>query len=192
MSLVPRPDYESLRPEQRRRWDDAVATHGVTHMKQTLLHHPVAYDALMAWYPLRDALIPHIGERGTVILSFAISSTNECVICSLYFRRALLARGEAADGAAADQEERRLVDFGRQVAASGRADAALVADLAERYGDDGLVLLTAFAGLMVATNIVNEVLDVDPDESILGLVSGESDPVAGFPVLKRRRREEPQ
>lgn len=155
-------------------------------MKQTLLHHPVAFDALMSWYPLRDALIPHIGERGTIVLSYAISSTNECVICSLYFRRALLARGESADGAPLDDAERQLAEFGRQIATNGRVDDSIVAALTERYGERGIVLLTAFAGIMVATNIVNEVLDVDPDDAILGLVTGDADPVAHFPVLERR------
>lgn len=155
-------------------------------MKQTLLYHPLAYDALMTWYPLRDALIPVIGERGTIVLSHAISTTNECVICSLYFRRALIARGEPADGSPLSADEEQLVQFGRQVAANGRADAQLVDALVAKYGYSGLVLLTAFAGIMVATNIVNEVLDVDPDESILGLITGQADPVAHFPVLERR------
>lgn len=163
-----------------------MRTHGLTHMKQTLLQHPLAYDALMTWYPLRDALIPHIGERGTIVLSFAISSTNECAICSLYFRRALLARGDDIDGRPLTADEERLTDFGRQVASTGRANPDLVAALRDRYGVDGVVLLTAFAGIMVATNIINEVLDVDPDEAVLGLLTGSDDPVASFPAIRHR------
>lgn len=66
----------------------------VTHIKQTLLQPPAAYDALVQWFPLRDSVLPHLGERGVVVLSYAISTTNDCLLCSLYFRRALLQQGE--------------------------------------------------------------------------------------------------
>ncbi len=186
MSLIDRVTEDTLSPEQRTRWEHAQATHGLTHMKQTLLRAPLAYDALMSWYPLRDALIPLIGERGTIVLSYAISTTNECVICSLYFRKALQARGEPLDGKPLSPDEEDLAEFGRQVARDGRAERDLITTLIERYGQPGVVLLTAFAGIMVATNIVNEVLDVDPDDAILGLITGDTDPVSAFPVLQRR------
>lgn len=183
---ITRPAYDELPAEAQSRWDAEDAAHGMTHMKQTLLRSVPAFDALMTWYPLRDALVPFIGERGTIIVSHAVSTTNECLICSLYFRRALVARGEDPSGAPLTPGEQDLADFGRAVAANGRADDDVTRRIAERIGQQGLVLLVAFAGIMVATNIVNEALDVDPDESVLRLFEGPSDSFAGFGAATRR------
>lgn len=127
MAHVHPPRYEDLTPEARERWDARLASDGeVTHMKQTLLHSPAAYDALMHWFPLRDAVLPHIGERGVVVLSYAISTTNDCLLCSLYFRRALAERGEdPREVGEFGPEDSDLEAFGRALAAQGRADAEL-------------------------------------------------------------------
>lgn len=175
MAHVPPARYEDLGYEARQRWDARYAVDGeVTHMKQTLLHSPAAYDALMQWFPLRDAVLPHLGERGVVVLSYAISTTNDCLLCSLYFRRALLERGEdPAEVGELDESERDLEAFGRALAANGRADADLTARLRERYGDRGLVEIVAYAALMSATNLVNTALDVDLDAELLALHASE-------------------
>ena len=180
-SYVSLPEYSDLPPEKQRRWDQEDAAHGITHMKRTLLHSAPAFDALMTWYPLRDALIPFIGERGTIIVSHAISTTNECLICSLYFRRALAARGDDPAATPLSPEEEDLAEFGRGIAARGAADEGVTARIRDRIGEEGLVLLVSFAGLMVATNIVNEALSVDPDPSALELFEGQHDPFADFP-----------
>jgi hypothetical protein len=177
MPNVPLPDRADLAPEAQARWDSRAASDGeVTHMKRTLLHSPVAYDALMEWYPLRDALLPRIGERGVIVLSFAISTTNDCLLCSLYFRRALIERGEDPEARYdlnADEED--LAAFGRALAGAGRASTDLTDRLRERYGDRGLVELVAFAGLMIATNLVNTALDVDLDGELLALHAAGAD-----------------
>ncbi|MFT8636763.1 MAG: hypothetical protein ABF811_02240 [Pseudoclavibacter sp.] len=190
MTYITRPRYEDLDAPARARWDAEDAAHGMTHMKQTLLRSLPAFDALMTWYPLQAALVPFIGERGTIIVSHAISTANECLICSLYFRRALIARGEDPDGAPLNPEEEDLAAFGRGIARDGHADAEVTARLCERLGEEGLVLLVAFAGIMVATNIVNEALGVDPDAGVLQLFEGEDDAFAGFPAAQRSQATE--
>lgn len=171
MAHIPLPDREDLDPQAQARWDERLASDGeVSHMKRTLLRSPVAYDALMTWFPLRDALLPRIGERGVIVLSHAISTTNDCLLCSLYFRRALIARGEDPQARYdLNDEELDLAEFGRQLAADGRASADLTHRLQQRYGDDGLVDLVSFSGLMIATNLVNSALDVDLDAELLSL-----------------------
>lgn len=171
MAHLHRPRYEDLSPEAKTRWDERVALDGeVTHMKQTLLYSPVSYDALMQWYPLRDALLPRIGERGVIVLSHAISTTNDCLLCSLYFRRALAARGEDPDARSdLDPAEQELADLGRALAGTGVADPALIASLKEKYGPQGLVELVAYSALMIATNVVNTALDIDLDDELLAL-----------------------
>ena len=72
-----------------------AATGGrMTNMKWTLAHSPVALDALLQWYPLFDALVPVVGERRMWILSYAISTQSDCLICSTFFRRLLIDAGE--------------------------------------------------------------------------------------------------
>jgi hypothetical protein len=190
VTFIARPRYEDLDGAARERWDAEDAAHGMTHMKQTLLRSLPAFDALMTWYPLQAALVPFIGERGTIIVSHAISTTNECLICSLYFRRALIARGEDPDGAPLTPEEEDLAAFGRGIAGHGHADDKVTARLRERLGEEGLVLLVAFAGIMVATNIVNEALGVDPDAGVLQLFEGADDAFAAFPAARRSQRTE--
>lgn len=171
MPHVSLPDRDDLSDEARSLWDARVASDGeITNMKRTLLHSPVAYDALMMWFPLRDALLPRIGERGVIVLSHAISTTNDCLLCSLYFRRALIARGEDPEARYdlnADEED--LAEFGRALAARGKASPELTSRLRDRYGEDGLVEIVAFAGLMAATNLVNTALGVDLDAELLSL-----------------------
>lgn len=180
MARVPQPAYDSLTPAARERWDRRLAKDGeVSNMKQTLLHSPVAYDALMTWFPLRDALLPIVGERGVIIFSHAISTTNDCLLCSLYFRRALIARGE--DPNARDdlsENEQDLAEFGRALAREGTAPDGLVANLLERYGEAGLVNLVAFAGLMSATNLVNTALEIGLDKELLALHESDADGVS--------------
>ncbi len=175
MAHISQPAYESLPAEARRRWDERLASDGeVSNMKQTLLHSPVAYDALMTWFPLRDALLPIVGERGVIIFSHAISTTNECLLCSLYFRRALIARGEDPNAREdLSLQERDLAEFGRALARDGAAPDVLVAALRERYGEPGVVTLVAFAGLMIATNLVNTALDIRLDDELLALHESE-------------------
>lgn len=175
MAHICQPTYESLSAEARRRWDERLASDGeVSNMKQTLLHSPVAYDALMTWFPLRDELLPVVGERGVIIFSHAISTTNDCLLCSLYFRRALIARGEDPDARDdLNSEEWDLAEFGRALARDGVAPNELVGKLRDRYGEPGVVNLVAFAGLMIATNLVNMALDIRLDDELLALHESE-------------------
>lgn len=61
--------------------------------------------------------------------------------------------------------EALVVEFGRQLARDphGVSDA-LFARMAGAFVDEQIVALTAFGGLMVATNLFNNALRVDLDE----------------------------
>ena len=89
-------------------------------MKRTLLHSVPAFDALMTWYALRDAVQPFLGERLTAIFAHAVSAETDCLICSTFFRRLLIQSGENPDRLDLDPWETAVVAFGRQ----SRRDAA--------------------------------------------------------------------
>ena len=149
--------------------EEAAAAHvatgaRMTNMKNTLAHDRVAFDALMTWYPLRDAVVPFLGDRRTEIFCHAVSTQSDCLVCSTFFRRLLIERGDDPDDLRLDDEDRLMVEFGRQLAqdAHGVSDD-LFARLKEHYDERQIVLLVSFGALMIATNVVNDALQVPLD-----------------------------
>jgi alkylhydroperoxidase family enzyme len=137
----------------------------ITNMKRTLLHSVPAFDALMTWYDLRDTVRPFLGERLTTIFAHAVSAETDCLICSTFFRRILIESGEDPDALALTPEEAEVAAFGRALAVTPhRVPDAVFDPLRARYTDEQLVALTAFGALMVATNVINNVLGVPLDD----------------------------
>lgn len=171
MSYVPLVTREDLTPEGQQRWDAEIARSGAapTHMKRALLNHLPSYDALMHWYPLYAQVEHFIGERGAIVFSYSISSTNECLLCTTYFRRDLVNRGEDINAGDLDAEEEDIAAFGRALARHDPSDAALVRRLAERYGDEAVVALVGFGILMIGNNITNSFLGVELDPGLRDL-----------------------
>jgi alkylhydroperoxidase family enzyme len=119
----------------------------------------------MEWYPLRDTVQPFLGERLTTILAHAISADTDCLICSTFFRRILIDSGENPDELSLNEREQLVVDFGRCLAEPlSRVPDDLYARLSAEFTDEQIVALTAFGAMMVATNIVNNALDIPLDE----------------------------
>jgi alkylhydroperoxidase family enzyme len=153
-------------PAARAELEHQVAAHGrVTNMKCTLARSPAALTALMQWYALYDVVLPVLGQRLTTLFSHAISSQTDCLICSTFFRRWLVEQGENPDELALDDREQAVVEYGRQLArdAHGVSDA-LFGRLQSWFSPDQIVALTAFGGMMIATNIFNNALQVDLDD----------------------------
>ena len=142
-----------------------AATGGrMTNMKWTLAHSPVALNALLQWYPLRDAILPLLGERRLWLFCHAISTQSECLICSTFFRRLLIDAGEDPDKVELDDYDEVIVDLGRRLVNDPHSvDDALHTRLAARLRDPEIVTLVAFGAMMVATNVFNDALAVDLD-----------------------------
>jgi len=155
-----------IKPESRAAMDEIQAAHGrVTNMKRTLARSPVALRSLMTWYDLRDEVVPFLGDRVTTLFAHAISAGTDCLVCSTFFRRLLFVAGEDPDRLRLGEWEQTVVAFGRQLAVDphGVSDE-LFGRLAARLSPEQIVALTAFGGLMVATNLFNDALRVDLDE----------------------------
>jgi alkylhydroperoxidase family enzyme len=136
----------------------------MTNMKNTLAHDRRAFDALMTWYPLFDAITEFLGRRRAELLSHAISVEKDCLVCSTFFRRHLIDRGDDPDHLELDDEDSLIVAFGRQFAEDAhRIDDELYGRMRDRYDERQIVLLCAFAALMVATNVFNDALQVPLD-----------------------------
>jgi alkylhydroperoxidase family enzyme len=153
-------------PESRRVLDEIRAAHGrVTNMKRTLARSPVALRSLMTWYNLRDEVVPFLGERSTALFAHAISAGTDCLVCSTFFRRLLIDSSEDPESLRLDDWEQTIVAYGRQLAIDPHeVSDELFGRLAARLQPDQIVTLTAFGGLMVATNLFNNALKVDLDD----------------------------
>jgi alkylhydroperoxidase family enzyme len=158
-------ELDEMAPDARAAADAHARNVGrITNMKRTLLRSVPSFHALMTWYDLRDVVQRFLGERATTIFAHAVSTETDCLICSTFFRRILVEWGEDPDQLALSDEERELVAFGRALAVTPyRVRDELFAPLRARYTDEQLVALTAFGALMVATNVVNNVLEVPLD-----------------------------
>lgn len=152
----------AARAELQRQIDD----HGrATNMKRTLAHSPAALSAFMRWYDLHADAVAFVGRRSAMVFAHAISAQTDCLICSTFFRRWLTDAGEDPDALALDDREAVLVEYGRQVARDANAVSdELFARLRRHFDPAQVVALTAFAGLMVATNLFNNALRVDLDD----------------------------
>jgi len=137
----------------------------ITNMKATLLGHAPSFRAYMEWYVLRDELVPYIGERAVSLFSYAISEANDCLVCSVFFRKILIDSGENVDDPQVTEAEQLLMDWGRLIARSPHdIPDELYARLEATFQPRLRLILVAFAGQMVATNLVNTVGRVPLDE----------------------------
>jgi hypothetical protein len=143
-------------------------------MKRTLLRSPPAYHALMEWYPLFDTIKAFLGERLAIVFAHAISSESDCLICTTFMRRILINWGENPNQLSLDEKGEVLVEFGRTlVRPANRVPDELHQRLAGLFSSEQMVALTAFASLMVATNMINNILEVDLDEYLYEFREGQ-------------------
>lgn len=176
MARIPPAAPGQIAPAAQAELDRQLAAHGrVTNMKRTLAHSPTALKALMQWYDLHAEVVAFLGARLTTLFAHAISSQTDCLICSTFFRRWLAESGEDPDALQLDERERAVVEYGRQLArdANGVSDGQFEA-VARHLEPAQVVTLTAFGGLMIATNVFNNALRVDLDEYLFPFRKGVS------------------
>jgi hypothetical protein len=169
MTFLPITAYDDLGPEGRAASDMHLEVHGgtITNMKATLLSHLPSFAAYMEAHTLRDSLVPYIGERAVSLFCYAISDENDCLICLTFFRRILIESGEDPEHPQVTEAEQLLIDWGRFIASNpaGIPDE-FYARLEKAFSPQLRVLLLAFAGQMVATNLFATVGRIPLDEEL--------------------------
>jgi len=99
------------------------------------------------------------------VFAHALSDESDCLVCTTYMRRILIDGGEDPGALRLDERGQVLVELGRAIARHGnRVPEELYACVARLFTPEQVVALTGFAGIMIATNIVNNVLEVELDE----------------------------
>jgi hypothetical protein len=137
----------------------------ITNMKATLGHSLLAFEVYMQWYPLYEEVKKILGERLACLFAWSISHASNCPLCSTYFRKIIIDKGESPESLVLTPQEKEVLDFGGSIACrQGHLDNAFYDNLANRFTEKEMVLLIAFAGQMIATNIFNNVIETDIDE----------------------------
>ena len=140
----------------------------VNNMQSTLGHSLVAFDAYMQWYPLYERIEEILGSRLAYLYGFAISKAASCTLCTGYFRKKIIDTGDDPDHLILKQEDKNIIDFGAAIAKHhGNIVNHLFNDVALLYTKQEMVTLVAFAGQMIAVNIFNNVIEVEPDDYLV-------------------------
>ncbi|RTL59041.1 MAG: hypothetical protein EKK37_12065 [Sphingobacteriales bacterium] len=137
----------------------------ITNMKATLGHSLLSFEVYMQWYPLYEQVEKILGKRLAYLYAWSISNASDCPLCTTYFRKLIIDAGETPERLELKFHERKVVDFGSSIAKHHGNIADHVYDaVAKYYNEEELVVLIAFAGQMIATNIFNNVIETDIDE----------------------------
>ena len=133
------------------------------------MHDPLSFKIYMEWYDLYDEVRAFTSDFAAEVFSYAISSENDCLVCSTFFRKILIDNGKDPDNLQLSDMEQALADYGRAcVKQPVWVKDEVYGRLKKHFTDRQIVILTAFAGQMIATNLINHALAVDLDDRLTG------------------------
>ena len=156
---------------EKERYDELAGRNAVTNMKKGLLNDAATYDAFMAWYTSWNRLVEVIGEKDAILYAHAISTTNSCQLCSLFFISDVKGLGLDPANLEYDEKEKVLTELGRQIVKNPTAVSDELFDqLKSFFNDQEIVVIVGFAGQMIATNNFNSVFKIDVDKRLLPIV----------------------
>lgn len=137
----------------------------ITNMKATLGHSQVAFEVYMTWYPLYEEVKKIVGNRLAYLYAYSVSFAADCPLCTTFFRKLIIDGGEKPENFDVTGDEQLLLNFGSAIAKNkGIISDATFNEISTIYSKADLVVLIAFAGQMIATNIFNNVIETDIDE----------------------------
>ncbi|MEP6842374.1 MAG: hypothetical protein ABJA11_02560 [Pseudolysinimonas sp.] len=157
MAFLALPSDDELTPDAAAVAERFLAAHPgpLSNLDRTLLGSAPVFTSYTAWFTLRDELIPFLGERAVNLFCFAISDGYPAPYPTTFFRRELELNGDDPLDPHVTEAERLLIDWGRALGAGAASVAPELADRVEQTFQQKLrLLLTAFAGLMVAVCVV--------------------------------------
>ncbi len=143
----------------------------VTNMKGVLLHSAPAFRLFSAVLPLKESLRETLGARAVDVFSLAISEDSHCLLCSLYFRRALAAHGVDPNDYVPTEDEAALIEVAHRIAGEPAAHRAppprALKALEAKYGPETVVAVVSYGSAMLATNRLNTTLGIPIDDDLL-------------------------
>jgi hypothetical protein len=134
-------------------------------MKATLAHSPLAFEIYMQWYPLYAEVEKILGKRLAYLYAYSISYASDCPLCSTFFRKIIIDAGEKPEALELTQSEQKLLEFGSGISKNlGKIADGVYDSIATQFHKKEMVILIAFAGQMIATNVFSNVTETDIDE----------------------------
>lgn len=137
----------------------------ITNMKSALAHSLLSFDVYMKWYPLYEQVERILGKRLAYLFAYAISYASDCPLCSTFFRKIIIDAGEKPENLLLTSSQQRVLEFGSSIAKNhGNIPDDVYDAVAKQYNATDMVVLIAFAGQMIATNVFSNVIETDIDE----------------------------
>jgi hypothetical protein len=137
----------------------------ITNMKATLAHSLLAFDVYMQWYPLYAEVEKMLGKRLAYLYAYSISYASDCPLCSTFFRKIIIDAGEKPEALELTPPEQKLLEFGSNISKNhGHIADDLFNAIATQFNQKEMIILVAFAGQMIATNVFSNVIETDIDE----------------------------
>ena len=169
MSYISKIDLSTAPQEIRAAVDNHLAQgYQLTNEKLTLLHNVTAFHTLEeSSYELDRELQRLIGKRAADFFEYAISQTNGCLVCSIYFRNLLKKNGIDFDTFEFTEKEQVLIDYGQAIAEDPKhVPQELFDKLKANFTEEEIVVITAMGVMMIANNYFNDILGVTPDKLV--------------------------
>lgn len=167
MSRIKPVNISTVSPDIERAFVEHIKNYNarITNMKATLGHSLVAFEVYMQWYPLYLEVKKIAGERLAYLYAYSVSYAADCPLCTTFFRKIIIDAGEKPESFAVTEQEQTLLTFGSAIAQNkGFVEDDVFLAVKKRYSTEELVVLIAFAGQMIATNIFNNVIETDIDD----------------------------
>lgn len=161
---------EELTGEAKKAYDELNSKGKITNMKLVMLQDYGTYKAFMGWYDSWASLEKTVGLRAATIYAHAISTTNGCQLCSLFFISDLKELGIDPANFETSENEKLLQQLGQQIVKDPtKVSDELLNGLRKFYSDEEIIIIVGFGAQMQATNNFNSVLGVDVDKRLLPL-----------------------
>ena len=136
----------------------------ISNMKATLARSQPAFEVYMQWYRLYQEVEKLLGGRLARQFGHAVSVATQCHVCAEHFVDAMRENNEQPGTVPFDEKERRVLAFASAISRNhGHIADHIYSAVSKYFNEAELVLLTAFAGQMIATNIFNSVMETEPD-----------------------------
>ena len=162
---------DELTGDARKAYEELDKAGKVTNMKLVMLQDYGTYLAFMGWYDSWKSLVEIIGQRAAAIYAHSVSTTNSCMLCSLFFVSDLRKLGLDPHNLVLEENEKILRELAIQIVKDPtKVSDELFDGLRKFYTDQQIVAIVGFAAQMQATNNFNSVLKVDIDDRLLPIM----------------------
>lgn len=165
MSIIPLAQPEQMSAEARAFYEEKQKNNAtITNMVKTLLHSMPSFKA-MEFYPIRNVMQEFVGSRAVYFYCYAISTENDCLVCSTYHAKLLRELNIAFDEFEFTDIENVLIEYGRGLVNNPNTiEDSVYEGLKKHFTDEQIVIITTVGCKMIASNTFNSALKVDLDE----------------------------